>query len=136
MLPTGPKVSIEIQSKLTARAEAVAVFIPEGSVDVGESAGLLAEDERNAVARLLRAGVSRGRAREVHFDLIESASAGRTRGHAFRRVLVVGLGLVERDGSPGSLEKYTQVVTLNLIGSFNCIRLVAERMQNAPTIGE
>jgi NAD(P)-dependent dehydrogenase (short-subunit alcohol dehydrogenase family) len=28
------------------------------------------------------------------------------------------------------------VLKVNLIGTFNCIRLVAERMQNAPTVGE
>lgn len=34
------------------------------------------------------------------------------------------------------LDHFTKIVMVNLIGSFNCIRLVAERMQSAPNIGE
>ena len=45
--------------------------------------------------------------------------------------------LVEKDGSPGSLEKYTQVVTVNLIGTFNVLRLAAVRMAtNEPLDGD
>ena len=36
--------------------------------------------------------------------------------------------VVERDGSPGSLEAYAEVVTINLIGTFNVLRLAAARM--------
>ena len=36
--------------------------------------------------------------------------------------------LVEKDGQPGSLEKYEQVVRVNLVGSFNMLRLCAARM--------
>jgi NAD(P)-dependent dehydrogenase (short-subunit alcohol dehydrogenase family) len=36
--------------------------------------------------------------------------------------------LVEKDGSPGSLEKYTDTINVNLIGSFNVLRLAAARM--------
>lgn len=36
--------------------------------------------------------------------------------------------LVEKDGSPGSLERYKQVVNTNLIGSFNVLRLAAASM--------
>ncbi len=36
--------------------------------------------------------------------------------------------VVDRDGEPGSLELYTQVVTVNLIGTFNVLRLAATRM--------
>jgi NAD(P)-dependent dehydrogenase (short-subunit alcohol dehydrogenase family) len=36
--------------------------------------------------------------------------------------------LVNRDGTPGSLEKFTEVVTINLIGTFNVLRLAAARM--------
>ena len=45
--------------------------------------------------------------------------------------------LVERDGSPGSLERYTDVVTINLIGTFNVLRLAAARMaRNEPLDGD
>jgi NAD(P)-dependent dehydrogenase (short-subunit alcohol dehydrogenase family) len=36
--------------------------------------------------------------------------------------------LVEKDGSPGSLEKFVSVINLNLVGSFNVLRLAAARM--------
>jgi NAD(P)-dependent dehydrogenase (short-subunit alcohol dehydrogenase family) len=36
--------------------------------------------------------------------------------------------LIERDGTPGSLEKFEAVVRLNLIGTFNVLRLAAVRM--------
>jgi NAD(P)-dependent dehydrogenase (short-subunit alcohol dehydrogenase family) len=38
------------------------------------------------------------------------------------------LRLVEKDGSPGSLEAYEAVVRTNLIGTFNALRLAASRM--------
>lgn len=47
------------------------------------------------------------------------------------------LRLVDRDGNPGSLELYEQVVRTNLIGTFNVLRLAAARMaRNEPTTGE
>ena len=36
--------------------------------------------------------------------------------------------LVNRDGTPGSLEDYTKVINVNLIGSFNVLRLAAASM--------
>ncbi|WP_326533238.1 SDR family NAD(P)-dependent oxidoreductase [Pseudorhodoferax sp.] len=36
--------------------------------------------------------------------------------------------LVEKDGSPGSLEKFTEVTNLNVIGTFNVLRLAAAQM--------
>ena len=45
--------------------------------------------------------------------------------------------LVEKDGAPGSLEKYEAVIRTNLIGSFNALRLAAARMaKNEPIDGE
>jgi len=45
--------------------------------------------------------------------------------------------LVEKDGSPGSLEKFEEIVRVNLIGTFNTLRLAAARMaQNEPVDGE
>jgi len=47
------------------------------------------------------------------------------------------LRVVEKDGSPGSLEAYESVVRINLIGSFNALRLAASRMaKNEPVEGE
>jgi NAD(P)-dependent dehydrogenase (short-subunit alcohol dehydrogenase family) len=36
--------------------------------------------------------------------------------------------LVNKDGTPGSLELYSEVVSINLIGTFNVLRLTATRM--------
>src|SRR5688500_20387177 len=98
MLHTGTNVSIEVKPKLAVGVEAVAVFVTEGSRDAGEAASaLLADDERMAVTRLLRAGVSRGKAREVHFDLLDSpARGGKPQTTHYRRLLVVGLGPAQR----------------------------------------
>lgn len=47
------------------------------------------------------------------------------------------LRLVDRDGNPGSLELYEQVVRVNLVGTFNVLRLAAARMaRNEPVGGE
>jgi NAD(P)-dependent dehydrogenase (short-subunit alcohol dehydrogenase family) len=40
--------------------------------------------------------------------------------------------LVDRDGNPGSLEIYETVVRINLIGTFNVLRLAAVRMARNP----
>jgi len=45
--------------------------------------------------------------------------------------------LVNRDGSPGDLELYQQLITINLVGTFNVLRLAAARMAgNEPADGE
>ncbi len=36
--------------------------------------------------------------------------------------------LVEKDGTPGSLEKFTEVTNLNVVGTFNVLRLAAAQM--------
>jgi NAD(P)-dependent dehydrogenase (short-subunit alcohol dehydrogenase family) len=47
------------------------------------------------------------------------------------------LRLVDRDGAPGSLEHFREVVEVNLIGSFNVLRLAAARMAaSEPVDGE
>ena len=45
--------------------------------------------------------------------------------------------LVEKDGSPGSLNTYRDVINVNLIGTFNVLRLTASRMaKNEPLDGD
>ena len=44
--------------------------------------------------------------------------------------------MVERDGSPGSLEMYEQLVRLNLVGTFNVLRLAAARMARLDPVDE
>jgi leucyl aminopeptidase len=100
MLPTSTNATVNVKAKAAAREDAVAVFVMEGSIDAGESAAMLSDAERRAVARLLAAGVSRGKAREVHFDILDAAGDGSARpaGRAarYRRVLVTGLGPADK----------------------------------------
>jgi len=44
--------------------------------------------------------------------------------------------VVERDGSPGSLEVYESLVRLNLVGTFNLLRLAAARMARNDVVEE
>ncbi len=47
------------------------------------------------------------------------------------------LRLVDREGNPGDLDLYTEVVSINLIGTFNVLRLAAARMaRNEPVDGD
>ena len=63
-----------------------------------------------------------------------SAAIAAAEGIGELRALVhcAGIGnavrLVNKDGSPGSLEEYTRVINVNLIGSFNVLRLAAASM--------
>jgi NAD(P)-dependent dehydrogenase (short-subunit alcohol dehydrogenase family) len=42
--------------------------------------------------------------------------------------------LIDKEGKPGSLEAYENIIRVNLIGTFNTLRLAAVRMaQNEPT---
>lgn len=68
-------------------------------------------------------------------DLAEAAAPLRAVVHCAGRG--GALRLVDRDGNPGSLELYEQVVRINLIGTFNVLRLAATRMaRNEPVDGE
>jgi NAD(P)-dependent dehydrogenase (short-subunit alcohol dehydrogenase family) len=70
-------------------------------------------------------------------DAIAKAEAA----HGVVRILVNCAGLanaiktVNKNGAY-PLEDFKRVVTVNLVGTFNVIRLVAERMQSVPPIGE
>jgi NAD(P)-dependent dehydrogenase (short-subunit alcohol dehydrogenase family) len=81
---------------------------------LGERVSFVAADVRNEdeMATVFDRAVERGPLRVV----VHCAG----RGGAVR--------LVNRDGTPGSLDTYTEVVTINLIGSFNVLRLAAARM--------
>ena len=93
MIPTNTDVTINIKARLAVGMEAIAVMVLEGATDAGQAGSLLAEDERQAVARLLTSGVSRGKSREVHFDLIHEPSQEKPSTNEFRRVWVAGLCL-------------------------------------------
>ncbi|CAC9693712.1 Diacetyl reductase [(S)-acetoin forming] [Delftia tsuruhatensis] len=79
-----------------------------------------------------------GRLRFVRADvadadqMAEAIAAAEDFGEFRALVHCAGVGgplrLVEKDGSPGSLDKYTHIVRVNLIGTFNTLRLAAASM--------
>src|SRR5581483_2453325 len=85
MIPTSTDVSIAIKPLPPADAEATVVFVTSGAKAVSSSAGIAPEISQ-AVARLAAAGVAKGKAKEIHFDLIGSGNG------KVRRVYVAGLG--------------------------------------------
>ncbi len=69
------------------------------------------------------------------FDAAEAMGALRVIVHCAGRGGPIRV--VDREGNPGSLEIYESVVRINLIGSFNVLRLGAARMaKNEPVDGE
>src|SRR5690606_30233853 len=77
-------------------------------------------------ARFAAADVTDADQMNAAFDLAESLGTLRAVVHCAGGGGAVRF--VEKDGSPGSLEKFEAVVRLNLIGSFNVVRLAAARM--------
>jgi NAD(P)-dependent dehydrogenase (short-subunit alcohol dehydrogenase family) len=94
----------------------------QAAAEIGESARFVPGDvtTEDGVTPALDAAMEFGPLRAV----VHCAG----RGHALR---VLG-----KDGSPGSLEDYSAIIQLNLIGSFNVLRLAAARMATADPIGE
>lgn len=83
----------------------------------------------------------------VHTDVTDAAAVSHALDAAAARaplrevVHCAGRGgtvrVVDRDGNPGDLELYETIVRINLIGSFNVLRLAAAHMaQNEPVDGE
>ena len=69
------------------------------------------------------------------YDAAEEAAPLRALVHCAGRGGAVRL--VNRDGTPGDIELYSEVVGINLIGSFNVLRLAAARMaKNEPVDGD
>ena len=93
-------------------------------VDLNREAGAAVEKEL---------GVTYAHGDVTNTDQINAAlDAAEKLGTVRALVHCAGIGgavrLVEKDGQPGSLEKYEQVVRVNLVGSFNMLRLSAARM--------
>ena len=82
MLPTSTDVTITVKPKSPADADAEIGFITADATAAGENG--------RAVQRLLDAGVVRGKAKEMAFDLVEAGKG------TYRRVYAVGLGAAEK----------------------------------------
>ncbi|QJY49673.1 SDR family NAD(P)-dependent oxidoreductase [Pseudonocardia broussonetiae] len=95
----------------------------EAAAELGGTASFVAGDvtTEDGVVPALDAAQERGPLRAV----VHCAG----RGHAMR--------VLRKDGSPGSLEDYAAIVQLNLVGSFNVLRLAASRIATTePVDGE
>src|SRR4051812_42126008 len=83
MLPTNANVTIQTKKKMVGEVDAVVAFVTQGAQRI--DAGLISKEDREAGERLLKAGVVRGKARELAFDLVQA-------GKGYQRMYVVGLG--------------------------------------------
>lgn len=104
-------------------------------VDLNEELGMAMQQQHEGQVRFVKADVADGD------QMVKAIEAAEEFGNFRALVHCAGVGgplrLVERDGSPGSLEKYTNIVRINLIGTFNTLRLAAASMaKNEPIDGE
>ncbi|AAZ55317.1 SDR family NAD(P)-dependent oxidoreductase [Thermobifida fusca] len=67
-------------------------------------------------------------------DLAEAKAPLRALVHCAGRGATVRV--VEKDGSPGSMETYEEIVRVNLFGTFNMLRLAAARMAKNDVVDE
>ncbi|MDF3881879.1 SDR family NAD(P)-dependent oxidoreductase [Cupriavidus basilensis] len=115
--------------RLTERGVAVVI------ADLSEENGAAAVRELGELARFVQADVCDTAQMTRVFDAADALGTMRALIHC------AGVGgpvrLVEKDGQPGSLEKYESIVRINLVGTFNTLRLAAARMaRNEPVDGE
>jgi NAD(P)-dependent dehydrogenase (short-subunit alcohol dehydrogenase family) len=104
-------------------------------VDLPGSNGAELAAERGVAAQFIAADVRDAEQVEAAVDAAEAMGPLRILVHCAGRG--GALRLVDREGNPGSLELYTEVVTINLIGTFNVLRLVAASMtKNEPVDGD
>lgn len=104
-------------------------------VDLPGSNGAEVAAERGDAAQFVAADVRDADQVQAAVDAAEAMGPLRILVHCAGRG--GALRLVDREGNPGSLELYTEVVTINLIGTFNVLRLVAASMaKNDPIDGD
>jgi NAD(P)-dependent dehydrogenase (short-subunit alcohol dehydrogenase family) len=95
-------------------------------VDLPSSAGEEVAAELGTEARFAPADVRDPEAVDAALDAAEELAPLRVLVHCAGRGGAVRL--VDREGNPGSLETYSEVINVNLIGTFNVLRLAATRM--------
>jgi amidophosphoribosyltransferase len=95
-------------------------------VDLPTSAGAEVARELGDRAAFCAADVTDEAQMQAAFDLAESMGEVRVTVHCAGRG--GALRILDKQGNPGSLEHYASIVNLNLVGSFNVLRLAAARM--------
>ncbi|MDF3305283.1 SDR family NAD(P)-dependent oxidoreductase [Rhodococcus sp. T2V] len=104
-------------------------------VDLPSSNGAQIAAERGDAAQFIAADVRDPEQVQAAIDAAEARGPLRTLVHCAGRG--GALRLVDRDGNPGSLELYSEVISINLIGTFNVLRLAAASMaRNEPLDGD
>ncbi|WP_310634428.1 MULTISPECIES: SDR family NAD(P)-dependent oxidoreductase [unclassified Paraburkholderia] len=99
--------------------------------DLASSRGAAVADELGPAASFVAADVTNGDEMAAVIDAATQRGTLRALVHCAGRGGAVRL--IEKDGSPGSLEAYENVVRVNLVGTFNVLRLAAAAMaRNAP----
>jgi len=101
-------------------------------VDLPQSAGETVAKELGDHVVFAPADVTDDAQMEAALDLAEGLGPLRAVVHCAGRGLRVRL--VEKDGSPGDIDTYRKVVELNLVGTFNVLRLAAARMARNESI--
>ena len=100
--------------------------------DLPSSNGAEVARELGKRALFVPADVNNTSEMEAVFDAAEAGGVLRTLVHCAGRSTPVRL--VEKDGTPGSLEKFETVVRLILTGTYNALRLAAARMARNPLV--
>lgn len=85
MIPTSTNVSIDVKDSLPINSD-LAVFVTEGGGLCGDGERVLEAASLKSIKRLLKAGVMRGKSREIVFDLIDDSQA------KTHRLYLVGVG--------------------------------------------
>lgn len=100
--------------------------------DLPTSNGAAVAEQLGERVRFAAADVTNEAEMTAAFDMADALGPLRVLVHCAGRGGAVRL--IEKDGSPGSLEAYENVVRVNLVGTFNTLRLAAHRMaRNEPT---
>lgn len=105
------------------------------AVDLNDERGQALEQQYPGRVRYVKADVSDAE------QMAQAIATAEDFGNFRALVHCAGIGgplrLIEKDGSPGSLDKYVNILRVNLIGTFNVLRLAAVSMaKNEPIDGE
>lgn len=127
---TGGASGLGLASAKRLLAKGVQVVI----ADLAGSRGAAVADELGANAHFVAADVTSADDMTAVFEAATQRGTLRSLVHCAGRGGAVRL--IEKDGSPGSLEAYENVVRVNLFGTFNALRLAAAAMaRNEPDAG-
>jgi len=102
-------------------------------VDLPSSKGQEVAEKLGSRVRFAAADVTSTEQMHDALDAAEQAGPLRAVVHCAGRGIRVRV--VEKDGEPGSLETYEEVIKLNLVGTFNVLRLAAARMARTEPVG-